>query len=283
MPPRRRLPRRGRVVVVALLFGTAGIKPAAARRRSTAGGATAEADRRRAHGPARVRYRLMVAGNSVAWYLAREGSGPPVGSHDVALFNAANPRVRLSPGDAGQDALGRDRRQAALVRRLLEDGHRALQSPMPWSSPSPTTAQVGSSTTAASCSRARPGSTDWMRTDLTGKVRFFRSQGARVVLVTSLYAGANFLIKETPIVRRMTDCANQVERDVARLVPGTTVYDLNGRLCRRDGPCQEQIGDIVVRPDGLHFRHRSAELVASWLYPLIMSGRTRPGLSRRPG
>jgi hypothetical protein len=66
-------------------------------------------------------------------------------------------------------------------------------------------------------------------------------------------------------------------RSDLRLVPGTMVYDLNGRLCQRDGPCREQIGEIVMRPDGLHLRHRSADVVASWLYPLITAGRTRPG------
>jgi hypothetical protein len=60
-------------------------------------------------------------------------------------------------------------------------------------------------------------------------------------------------------------------------VPGTTVYDLNGRLCRRDGPCREQIGDITMRADGLHFRDRSAQLVASWILPLALQGRGQPG------
>jgi hypothetical protein len=218
----------------------------------------------------------MVAGNSVAWYLAREGFRPTVASHDVALYNAADPacvypkatRAKMLSGGIVGRQRGCDTfwktstehfKPDAVVLTFADFGTGGFEHNGRFVQP------------------CTPGFDDWMRSDLTDKVRSFRSQGARVVLVTSLYAGANFIIKETPIARHMTDCANQVERDVARLVPGTTVYDLNGRLCQRDGPCREQIGDIVVRPDGLHLRHRSAELVASWLYPLITAGRTRPG------
>jgi hypothetical protein len=32
-----------------------------------------------------------------------------------------------------------------------------------------------------------------------------------------------------------------------------------------------------MRADGLHFRDRSAQLVASWILPLALQGRGQPG------
>jgi peptidoglycan/LPS O-acetylase OafA/YrhL len=266
-------PAAAALVVVALLIGTAGYRPPP-HGAVTTDAATAAATRARNAAPPGS-LRLMVAGNSVAWYLAREGFRPTVASHDVALYNAADPACvypkatrakMLSGGIVGRQP-GCDTFWKTSTERFKPDAVVLTFADF---------GTGGFEHNGRFVQPCTPGFDDWMRSDLTDKVRFFRSQGARVVLVTSLYAGANFIIKETPIGRRMTDCANQVERDVARLVPGTTAYDLNGRLCQRDGPCREQIGDIVVRPDGLHLRHRSAELVASWLYPLITAGRTRP-------
>ncbi len=261
-------------MVVALLFGTAGYRPPP-HGAATAGGATAAADRARAAAPPGS-LRLMVAGNSVAWYLAREGFRPTVTSHDVALYNAADPACvypqatrakMLSGGIVGKQRwcdvfwkTGTEHfKPDAVVLTFADFGTGGFEHNGRFVQP------------------CTPGFDDWMRNDLTGKVRYLPFTGCPRRAGDLALRRRQLHHQGDAHPRRMTDCANQVERDVARLVPGTTVYDLNGRLCRRDGPCQEQIGDIVVRPDGLHFRHRSAELVASWLYPLITSGRTRPG------
>ena len=267
-------PAAAALVVVALLIATAGYRP------PPHGAATADvaatSAERAIHSAPPGSFRLMVAGNSVAWYLGREGFKPLAASHGVALYNEADPAC-IYPGAARAKMLsgatvGHQRacdifwktgaehfKPDAVVLTFADYGTGGFEHNGRFVQP------------------CTPAFDDWMRSDLTEKARFFRSQGARVVLVTSVYAGANFLIRETPIARRMTDCANQVERDVARAVPGTTLYDLNGRLCRRDGPCREQIGDITMRSDGLHFRDRSAQLVASWIFPLALQGRGQPG------
>ncbi len=267
-------PAAAALVVVALLIGTTGYRPPP--HGATSADVAARSAERAIHTAPPGSFRLMVAGNSVAWYLAREGFKPLAASHGVALYNEADPAC-IYPG--------------ASRAKMLSGGIVGHQQPCDvfWKTGAQhfkpdavvlTFADYGTGGfehNGQFVQPCTPGFDDWMRSDLTEKARYFRSQGARVVLVTSVYAGANFLIRETPIARRMTDCANQVERDVARLVPGTTVYDLNGRLCQRDGPCREQIGDITVRADGLHFRDRSAQLVASWIYPLALQGRGQPG------
>lgn len=60
------------------------------------------------------------------------------------------------------------------------------------------------------------------------------------------------------------DCQNVVRRRVAATT-SAHVLDVERWLCG-GGTCREEIDDVRLRPDGIHFKGRGAEIVAEWIW-----------------
>jgi len=64
--------------------------------------------------------------------------------------------------------------------------------------------------------------------------------------------------------RERVACQNRVRRDVAAATPAR-LLDLEAALCGADGVCQRLHGDVLLRPDGMHFEGPGARWAANWL------------------
>ena len=63
---------------------------------------------------------------------------------------------------------------------------------------------------------------------------------------------------------------NRVEHQVAKRDPRTvSVADLGRYVCPTFGHCRQTIDGVAMRPDGIHYRGRSAEAIATWLLPQL--------------
>jgi hypothetical protein len=82
-----------------------------------------------------------------------------------------------------------------------------------------------------------------------------------VVVTTAPYTLGDLF---TPSNRKNIDCTNQLRRV---LVPesGALLADLSEWTCPASQECRTRIGDVELRPDGVHFRGESARIVAKWL------------------
>ena len=110
--------------------------------------------------------------------------------------------------------------------------------------------------------------------------RELRKRGKRSLAVVTRNPG---LFEKNPdvekIIRQMdaplnrwgqTDCMNRVEQDVAKKDPRTvSVIDLGRFVCPTFGDCRQTIDGAPMRPDGIHYRGRSAVAISSWLLPQL--------------
>jgi hypothetical protein len=102
-----------------------------------------------------------------------------------------------------------------------------------------------------------------LETELRDQVRVLGSTGAHVVVTTAAYTALPF--KSAKWFQR-NDCQNAVFRRVAASTPRTVLADLFSWLCpTMDQDCNNRIANVILRPDGVHFRDASARILAAWL------------------
>ncbi len=111
------------------------------------------------------------------------------------------------------------------------------------------------------------GFDDWFESSLLGAVQVLTRYGAHLDIATSAYSqyyGA-------PTNRwKQTDCMNRVEHEVGTQRPKeVTVVDLGHFVCPTFGHCRQTIDGASLRPDGIHYRGRSAVAIATWLLPQL--------------
>lgn len=70
---------------------------------------------------------------------------------------------------------------------------------------------------------------------------------------------------ETPAFHREVDCINRSIRKAAASVPDIHVLDIAERLCPR-GTCERSEGNLVIRPDGVHYSVDGAASLARWVF-----------------
>ena len=206
--------------------------------------------------------RLLVVGNSVAYYLGGEGfsrlhTRPPIvtlnGGLPACIFPATE-RMRFQAYGAGirTGACDRDWRAAARIFRpdlalltFSDTGPGQMRHDGRWVSP---------------CDRSyRP----WYLRTLGRRVRELRAVGARVVLTTSAYSVG---FGATEANRIESDCTNVLIREFAQQHPGVVIVDLERFVCPTErGDCRTTLAGATLRPDGVHYRKRSARLVARWI------------------
>jgi peptidoglycan/LPS O-acetylase OafA/YrhL len=249
-------------VVVVTLAATAGyVAP-----RSSAGASESAADRaaRAAAGQPGAR-RLMVIGNSVAFYLGGEGFAHLHETPPLVTLNAGKPacaypdtpRMREDgfsqghvaiPCDTGWYAAAKRFRPDVVLLILSDSGPGQFLHGGRWLTP---------------CSHRYAA---WFRATLTAATRRFAAVGSRVVLTTAPYS---ILFGTGEHDWRETDCTNDVFRSFARDHTGVGVVELQRFVCPSPTACRATLHGETLRPDGLHFRHASARLVARWMLPRL--------------
>ena len=206
--------------------------------------------------------RLLVVGNSVAYYLGGEGfsrlhTRPRTvtlnGGLPACIFPATE-RMRFHAYGAGirAGACDRDWRSDARIFRpdlvlvtFSDTGNGQMRHDGRWITP---------------CDRSyRP----WYLGTFGRRVRELRAAGARVVLTTSAYS-VGFGATETNRIE--SDCTNALIREFAQQHPDVVLVDLERYVCPTErGDCRATIAGTALRPDGVHYRDRSARLVARWI------------------
>ena len=94
---------------------------------------------------------------------------------------------------------------------------------------------------------------------LEKEVAILGARGADVVIPTEAYDRAlgatNF--------DASTDCENRIRRTVAAKT-GAQLVDLGVHVCP-EHHCPPKIDGVTLRPDGVHYEHNGARLIARWL------------------
>ena len=215
--------------------------------------------------------RLMVVGNSVAFYLAREGfellhTRPP-----LVVLNEALPICAFPP-------------EATAYRLNQSDGNQLLALTLPCNRGWATDVeafrpQVVLFTMGDLLGELRDGTTgqwlwpctsgfdDWFESSLLDAASVLTAYGAHLVIATSAYSQ----YYKAPLNRwGQTDCMNRVEHEVGKKDPRTvSVVDLGHFVCPTFGHCRQTIDGAPMRPDGIHYRGHSAVAISEWLLPQL--------------
>jgi len=249
------------LLVVTFVSTTGYVAPASA---ATAG--TTDAGRAALHAAQHPgARRLMVVGNSVAYFLAAEGFSQLRTRRPIVTLNEGKwacvypdgERLRIDDYSAGRAALPCDDGVAAATRtfrpdvvfmtfsdsgsgQLLHDGH--------W---------------LRSCD---PAYARWYRQTLERASREFTAVGARVVMTTAPYS---VVYGNGEAAKRETDCTNAVYRAFARRHREVRLVELAPFMCPTHTQCREKMDGVELRVDGTHYRGRAAQVMARWLLPRL--------------
>ena len=101
---------------------------------------------------------------------------------------------------------------------------------------------------------------DWYVSLLVTDAQQFAKVGAKLVLVTTFPRARNTISFET-IEESVASawCNNDVLKDVAKRLPNEVVLvDIADRFCKQDGACHQRLDGALLRPDGGHFRGEGA-------------------------
>ena len=224
--------------------------------------------------------RLMVVGNSVGFFLAAEGFGhfptePPVVPLNAALAGCNFPftaKVRYGsptaqpgidcrePWSEGIKTFNPD-----VVLLLLGDaGNISYLHDGHWIQP---------------CDK---GYAAFHRKALEGALTELTSRGAHLVLTTGAYSRIPQNVDVA--LREETDCANAVVKKFGAAHPEVGLIDMGRFVCPTFDTCLSELNGATARPDGVHFRGRSAVGMAKWLLPQLglHVAPTAPVSSTRP-
>jgi peptidoglycan/LPS O-acetylase OafA/YrhL len=215
--------------------------------------------------------RLLLVGNSVPFFLAREGFERLTTEPPTVVLNGAFP-ICAFPSDA------------TAYRLNQSDGNRYLPLTVPCNQGWSTAVErfrpnvvlftmgdlLGELHDGSNGQWLRPCTAafdSWFESSLLDAVRLLGSEGAHVVIATSAYSQ----YYGVPVNRwPQTDCMNRVERQVgamdARVV---SVIDLGHYVCPSFGYCRQTINGVPMRPDGIHYRGGSALAIAAWMLPQL--------------
>jgi hypothetical protein len=208
--------------------------------------------------------RLLVTGNSVPFFLAREGfeqlhTKPSLlvlnAAHADCTFPAQTTAISLDPSDPSVKlpasgpcdrlwSLSVSEFRPNVVFFTIGDILGWVQHEGRWVHP------------------CMPAFDDWFTGGLRQAISTLTHDGAHMVIATSAYG--EWL--GVPTQRfGWTDCLNRMEQSVGHADPRVTVVDLAHYVCPSKGNCRQTIDGVPLRADGIHFRNRSAIAVASWL------------------
>lgn len=205
--------------------------------------------------------RVMIVGNSVAYYLAqsmqRVRTTPP-----IAVFNAAlvactfPPAATRSRGKNGEGATITEPTipchpswEAAAVRTFRPNVVFWVMSDPP------TGGVLYRNLWLLPCSEPYGA---LYRQSLSREVSALGATGAKVVITTAAYP--RYFLHGPD---RLTECDNRLRRAAAAQI-GAPLVDLARYICP-NGECRTEQNGVVLRPDGLHYEGAGGEIVARWL------------------
>ncbi len=255
-------PAAAAALIAVTIISTTGYEPEVS---AATGGLVTPADARQAAAQHPGTRRLMVIGNSVAYFLSGEGfsklrAQPPLVSLNggvVACTFPTTPRVRFEDSGDGQAGLPctqpwdddvRTFRPQVVVLTLGDSANQQLQHDGRWVTPCQSEYQT------------------WYRDELGRAVRRLSAHGARIVLTTSAYSEIVF---HGAADWRETDCTNAATRAFASTHPQVGFVDLAHYVCPIQGQCHNEIDGTTLRPDGVHYKGPGARLIARWLLPQL--------------
>ena len=208
--------------------------------------------------------RVMVVGNSMALYAADEGFKRLQTTPRLDVLNLGSIGCRLLPeetrtrypsGDTyeGQSRICRNN-WAYAVSVFRPDVVVLLVS-----EPTDSVHEIYGHWTAP----CEPAYDTVLEQELHDQIELLASTGASVIVTTAAYAG---FPNKSPAWFQHNDCQNAIFRQVAAAEPHTVMADVFDWMCPHlDQNCDTHVGDVVLRPDGVHFRDASARLLAAWL------------------
>jgi peptidoglycan/LPS O-acetylase OafA/YrhL len=205
--------------------------------------------------------RLMVVGNSIGWFLGDEGFEPDDTRAGTTTLNAAYPACHFPTVDLERGA-------------ELGTGHPAVDCTVNWAPavnafrPDTVLLLLGDAGSIAGnrgtgwfvpCD---PTYRRWTTKALEEARATLTGTGGRLVVTTAPISLASYAAGSID----QSTCQNATIRRYAAAHPGVGLVDLERFICRR-GPtrCLTRFDGVLLRPDGLHYRHESARLVARWI------------------
>jgi peptidoglycan/LPS O-acetylase OafA/YrhL len=204
--------------------------------------------------------RVLVVGNSVAGFLADDGfkqlpTMPPIDVLNRGQFGCTIMRVqhwRAANGEIEQVPIRYCRDDWTVAARVFRPDVVIVA----FAEPTDVDAEIDGTWTAP-CESLYDSK---LEAELHASVRMFAANRARVVVATAAYAR---LPNKTPGWLRKNDCQNEVIRDVVASEPSARLADVFAWYCPAlEADCRAQVDGVTLRPDGVHFRGRGAEIVA---------------------
>jgi peptidoglycan/LPS O-acetylase OafA/YrhL len=218
-----------------------------------------------ARGPRDLRSpRVLIVGNSIALYAADEGFKRLSTAPRLDVLNLGSIGCRLLPEETRSRYPNGDV-FASQARACSDNWAQAVSVFRPdvvamlVSEPTDSEHEINGHWTAP----CAPDYDQVLERDLNEQVRLLASNGARVIIATSAYSGLPY---KTRAWFQHNDCQNAIFRKVAEAEPRAVLVDLFSWMCPTvDGNCDSRVGNVVLRPDGVHFRGASARWLAAWL------------------
>jgi len=220
--------------------------------------------------------RVMVVGNSVAWFLADAMKQSPA-DRPVVIFNAALVACYFPPNVHKLRLKNRTGGYAILATQSCDTQWRdEVEAFRPhivlW-----VQSDAGSAQAEFGGRWVHPCQRVWDTNDedaMGRDVRALRVHGATVAVATAAYSRTLFTSAD-----REDDCDNRIRRRVAAR-EGARVVDLFTRVCP-NGVCEDKEDGVVLRPDGLHYRGAGALLIARWVFEQL--GINSPAVTSNAG
>jgi len=214
--------------------------------------------------------RIMIVGNSVAFLLApgfqRLAVNPPLAVYNAGVLGCVfPPDIIRPPAQVNGNELDlvpcHPSWEAEVVKAFRPTVALWIM---------PTRGWIGGTYQGRQLQGCSPAFDAVYENDLRREITRLGANGAKVVITTSAYSRRVAVVNDP----KEDDCENQLRRNVAKEMHAQLV-DLFSFVCP-NGQCRAKVDGVTLRPDGLHYDGRGAEVVAQWLLDQI-NGSSKPG------
>lgn len=210
--------------------------------------------------------RILFTGDSVAFFLSQQFLADQA-DFGVVAANAALPGCRFTPGRVrlpSGEIVGDD--HWPMCNTLWAEAVDQVRPDLVFltvADPGAVDREVDGTWTTP----CDPAFDRYLQSKLSDAVDTLSATGARVVIGTSVRAGATYA---NGVIPEHLDCFNESIRRVADADPRVRVVDVDAFVCP-DGVCTERVDGETLRLDGLHFVGPAAHYVDAWLIPQLES------------
>jgi peptidoglycan/LPS O-acetylase OafA/YrhL len=209
--------------------------------------------------------RILVVGDSIALYDADEGFKRLRTTPPLDVLNLGSVGCKFLPEESRRRDIRNGPFQAQYQPPCRDNWAEAVAAFKPdvvvmlMADPGSVEREINGQWTAP----CRPVYDQVFEQELRNQIRMLAAKGARVVVTTAAYLGLPFMPK---FWFPDDDCRNAIVRQVATSEPRAVLADVFTWMCPHlDDFCEAKFGNMVLRPDGLHFRDASARLLAAFL------------------